>query len=222
MFINSYLVSNVTLTNNLASICKKLNLNWEKPKQALMLDKRIGKFAYLKPGLGISGGNLERDIVNLNKLNKELKINTNLFSVFLNESQRQKKWLSNIINKSINNKIIKKNSKIGIIGISYKEKTNSIKNSPSLIILKKLNEYKIYCYDNLNNNTKIKNFNIRWLSINNILKTCDILFIMHRDNSINKQIMANKDIAKNIKLIIDPFSIVNKQLTRKISNYVSI
>ena len=68
MFINSYLVSNVTLTNNLAEICKKLNLNWNKPKEALMLDKRIGKYAYLKPGLGISGGNLERDIVNLNQI----------------------------------------------------------------------------------------------------------------------------------------------------------
>ena len=222
MFINSYLVSNVILTNNLASICKKLNLNWEKPKQALMLDKRIGKFAYLKPGLGISGGNLERDIVNLNKLNKELKINTSLFSIFLNESQRQKKWLSNIINKSINDKIIKKTSKIGIIGISYKEKTNSIKNSPSLIILKKLGKYKIYCYDSLNNNTKIKNFNIKWSSISNILETCDILFIMHRNKSVNKQIMANKDIAKNLKLIIDPFSIVSKGVKRKISNHVSI
>ena len=30
--------------------------------KALKLDKRIGKYAYLKPGLGISGGNLERDL----------------------------------------------------------------------------------------------------------------------------------------------------------------
>ena len=38
-----------------------------------MLDKRIGKYAYLNPGLGISGGNLERDIVNLNQIIKTLK-----------------------------------------------------------------------------------------------------------------------------------------------------
>ena len=45
---------------------------------------------------------------------------------------------------------------------------------------------------------------------------------MHRNKSVNKQIMANKDIAKNLKLIIDPFSIVSKGVKRKISNHVSI
>ena len=41
---------------------------------ALSLDKRIGKFSYLAPGLGISGGNIERDLQSLrNLLRKETK-----------------------------------------------------------------------------------------------------------------------------------------------------
>ena len=90
MFINSYLVSNVTLSNHLANICKKLNLDWNKPKKALKLDKRIGKYSYLDPGLGISGGNLERDIYNLNTISKNLKLNSKLFEVFISESKNKK------------------------------------------------------------------------------------------------------------------------------------
>ena len=73
MFINAYLVNDVILTNLLSSITKKLNLDWSRSSNALKLDKRIGKFSYLNPGLGISGGNLERDIYNLSKISKKSK-----------------------------------------------------------------------------------------------------------------------------------------------------
>lgn len=222
MFINSYLVANVTLTNNLSNICKKLNLNWEGPKQALMLDKRIGKHAYLKPGLGISGGNLERDIVNLNQITSSLKINSNLFNVFLKESLRQKKWLNNTIATLIANKQITKTSKIGLIGITYKEKTNSIKNSPSLIILKKLNKYNLFCYDDILQNNKVELYNIRWLSLNDIINKCEILFILHSGKKINTLLKKNHLKKKYNNLIIDPFNIVSKVIKTKINNYVSL
>ena len=71
MSINLYLASQVTVTNFLSAICEKSNAKWETIKLALSLDKRIGKFSYLSPGLGLSGGNIERDLFNLNKLCKE-------------------------------------------------------------------------------------------------------------------------------------------------------
>jgi len=222
MFINSYLVSNVTLTNNLAEICKKLNLNWNKPKEALMLDKRIGKYAYLKPGLGISGGNLERDIVNLNQINNELKIESPLFKVFLSESSRKKKWLDNTVNNLIKKKLIIKKFKIGIIGITYKENTNSIKNSPSLILLKKLQKYKIYCYDKILYDSKISKYKINWLSLKKILSNTDIVFIMHLDSKINSIMKKNYLNKKYISTIIDPYSVISKVIQKKIINYVSL
>ena len=65
----------------------------------MQLDSRIGKYAYLKPGLGISGGNLERDIVNLNKISSQLNIKTSLFDVYLDESYKRKQWIVKIIQK---------------------------------------------------------------------------------------------------------------------------
>ena len=63
--INIFLASSITTTNVLSEICSTIGANWEEIKPALKLDSRIGPKAYLKPGLGISGGNIERDIMSL-------------------------------------------------------------------------------------------------------------------------------------------------------------
>ena len=75
--INIFLISSVTSTNILSEISENIGANWSDVSNALKLDKRIGKYAYLKPGLGISGGNLERDLEtfrNFLKFNNILQI----------------------------------------------------------------------------------------------------------------------------------------------------
>ena len=46
----------------LAELCERIGADWSDIAPALKLDKRIGPGAYLSPGLGIAGGNLERDL----------------------------------------------------------------------------------------------------------------------------------------------------------------
>src|SRR5439155_15766795 len=60
--INIFLVASVTATNTLAEVCERIGADWGEIAPALRLDKRIGSSAYLSPGLGLSGGNLERDL----------------------------------------------------------------------------------------------------------------------------------------------------------------
>ena len=57
-----------------------------------------------------------------------------------------KSWVYRILMKE---KILLKNNNfnIGILGLAYKENTNSIKNSPTLHLLKKLKNNKISIYD---------------------------------------------------------------------------
>jgi len=58
--INMCLVASVSTANTLAELCEKIGADWSEIVPALKLDKRIGQHAYLAPGLGIAGGNLER------------------------------------------------------------------------------------------------------------------------------------------------------------------
>ena len=141
--INLFLTSSITTTNTINELAKKINADWTDLKKILHLDKRIGKYAYLKPGLGISGGNLERD--NSNFINYSIKFDTNsdLIKTFLRNSKYQKLIFLNLIKKKINN------FKCPLIyGLAYKDNTHSIKNSISINLISLFKEkMKIFYYD---------------------------------------------------------------------------
>ena len=74
----------------------------------------------------------------LKKENKTLSI----IKAFQKNSLYMKSWVYRVLKKE---KILSKKNKfnIGILGLSYKENTNSIKNSPTIHLLKKLRNNKI-------------------------------------------------------------------------------
>ena len=73
--INMCLISSITMSNKMSEICESLGANWNEIIPALRLDKRIGKHSYINAELGISGGNLERDIATTIKIASNFNIN---------------------------------------------------------------------------------------------------------------------------------------------------
>ena len=100
MFINLILASQVSLTNYMNEICLKNNLDWGTIKNSLQKDKRIGNKSYLSPGLGISGGNIERDLKNLSKIS--IDKNVNFPKLFLKFSDFKKDKLLKCLNENFN------------------------------------------------------------------------------------------------------------------------
>ncbi|MAY90874.1 MAG: hypothetical protein CMN00_06835 [Rickettsiales bacterium] len=208
--INIFLVSSISVTNTLSEICESIGADWNEISPSLKLDKRIGKHAYLKPGLGISGGNLERDLGSLIKLGKTKKTNVNLIKAFVENSIYQKKW---VVKKIKEIQKYTKINQIAIWGLSYKENTNSIKNSPSLITINLLNIKKILVHDPVVEKLDFKNKNIfRFTKLDETLYDSDLLAILtpwdqYRNFSV-------KRIIKGLKkpIIIDPYNIFKDQL----------
>lgn len=144
--INAYLAASIATTNSLSGLATTIGADWTLIKESLMLDKRIGKYAYLSPGLGISGGNIERDLRTLDNLALvQDKNQVSLFRTYLENSQLNKEWLNLIIDREVLNQ--NPNAKIGILGIAYKENTNSTKNSLALTIVAKYSKNIIGAYD---------------------------------------------------------------------------
>jgi UDPglucose 6-dehydrogenase len=50
--INMFLIASVSASNTLAEVCESIGADWNEIVPALRLDKRIGNYAYLSPGLG--------------------------------------------------------------------------------------------------------------------------------------------------------------------------
>ena len=71
--INIYLIGSVTYANALADLCEAVGADWSEMMPALRLDKRIGPAAYIRPSLGVAGGNLERDLVTLRQLGRRAR-----------------------------------------------------------------------------------------------------------------------------------------------------
>ena len=214
--INLLLASSVTTTNILSELCEKMSADWNDIVPALKLDKRIGKFAYIKPGLGISGGNIERDIVTVKSLLSKKSPPGLLLKNMLENSQYMKSWIGRILTKEI---ILDKKNKIsiGIVGAAYKENTNSIKNSPIINLLNYLKDKKnISIYEPMLN-LELKNKNIQQVKDLNKLINKNKILIFMRPWVNQKEI---KNIYKNLnnKLIIDPYRVINFKDQKNRSN----
>jgi len=214
--INLLLASSVTTTNILSELCEKMSADWNDIVPALKLDKRIGKFAYIKPGLGISGGNIERDIVTVKSLLRKKSPPDLLLKNILENSQYMKTWISRILTKEM---ILDEKNKIsiGIIGAAYKENTNSIKNSPIIDLLNYLkNKKNISIYEPMLN-LELKNKNIQQVKdLKKLINKNKILIFMRP--WVNRKEIQNIHKNLNNKLIIDPYRVINFKDQKNRSN----
>lgn len=219
MSINLLLASSVTTSNLISEVCETNKASWQDIMSVLRSDKRIGKYSYIKPGLGISGGNLERDLFAITYKTKSNNNIKNYFKFIQNYSNSRKNWITAKL------KFLKKykNEKISILGLSYKENTNSTKNSISIKIIKELvGHNKICVYDPVvNYHVNNKNY-FQSKSLKYAIKKSNIIIFMvpwkkfHNIN-INKLI-------KSKKIVIDPHNIYLKKVskTKMNSKYFSI
>ena len=172
--INSILTSQVSTTNMLSALCESIGADWLEIVPALRLDKRIGKKAYLKPGLGLAGGNLERDLSVLDDLTAQYKIENTQIKGWLKTSNIQKNWLYRKFSSLDLDK--GQDPKVAVLGLAYKENTNSIKNSSAIHFLNQVRGYNVYVHDPV-----VKLFNMSWLKqVDNsteALKNADVLIL---------------------------------------------
>jgi UDPglucose 6-dehydrogenase len=141
--INFCLVASISVANTLAEICEHVGADWSDIAPALKLDKRIGQGAYLAPGLGIAGGNLERDLRTIIEIGVAKKTDTGVVKAWLANSAHRKDWPWQVLQDFAANP----GSAIAVLGLAYKENTHSTKNSPSLVLLEHLRGRTVKVHD---------------------------------------------------------------------------
>jgi UDPglucose 6-dehydrogenase len=143
--INCCLVASVSVANMLAEVCEGIGADWSEIVPALKLDRRIGPFAYLAPGLGIAGGNLERDLATVRRLAHAHNADASVVAAWSNNSRHRRDWAARTIRRVLLDK--KPDAAVAVWGLAYKENTHSVKNSPSLATIKQLNGAAIRVHD---------------------------------------------------------------------------
>lgn len=134
--INLYLSVSVTCANMLADLCEATGASIREIAPALRLDRRIGQYAYIRPGLGIAGGNLERDLVHLQRLGAKYGTDTGVIDYVLDSNAKRYQWVHRQLTKYVFSHI--QEAKIALWGLAYKKNTHSTKNSFAVRILRDL------------------------------------------------------------------------------------
>jgi UDPglucose 6-dehydrogenase len=134
--INCCLVASIAVANTLAELCEGVGADWAEIAPALRLDRRIGPHAYLTPGLGLAGGNLERDLATVIELAGRRRTDAGVVSAWLANSRHRREWCWQVLAEHVLPAAA--DPCIAALGLAYKENTHSTKNSPSLALLARL------------------------------------------------------------------------------------
>ncbi len=177
-FANIFVASSVSLVAQFSQIADHMGVNLNKVGLALRHDKRIGQKSYILPGLGFTGGNIERDLKVVSKLiSTKIKKEPILLNSIIKVNELHNQIPVNLILDRFKNI---ENKKISFLGVTYKENTDTLKGSLALEYAKKLQKLgaKIKMYDaNLQINTKFRNIEI-CKTVNDCIKDSDILIIV--------------------------------------------
>lgn len=135
--INSFLATSITFANNLADICEYVGANILDVVKGMKSDSRIGTKSYLSPGIGFSGGTLGRDLKVLAKLNEDKLGPATLFEYIHDNNNNRKHSIVNKIKKMLSG--ISGRS-LGILGLTYKPGTSTLRRSLPLEIVQLLSD----------------------------------------------------------------------------------
>lgn len=209
--LNSYLATCISFSSELADLSEISRANMQDVVTALKLDKRISPFAPINPGLGFAGGTLGRDIQSLRKLAKKMNYHSKLLDAVYSVNQDRLKMLISRIHSIYPSP---KRKFIGILGLTYKPDTNTLRRSMSLELINKLKNfgYRIKVFDPAIKK-KVKNYPFVEINkdINSFFKNLSLIILMTawpEFANIDPKNVAN---LMEKKIIIDTKNFLNKQ-----------
>jgi len=132
---NAYLAASISFINEIANLCEVVNANALEVARIMKLDKRIGQFAFLSPGLGFAGGTLGREIRALQKLGRQHRCETPMMDAVMTVNQARARLVGQRLQRIYDSL---EGLQVGILGLTYKPGTSTLRRSIALDIIRDL------------------------------------------------------------------------------------
>ena len=142
---NAFLATKISFINEIANLCEKTGADIEAVAYGMGLDHRIGK-AFLHAGVGYGGSCFPKDTKALVQIAGNVQHDFELLKAVIDVNNKQQHLLVEKVNKRIPS-LPHKN--IAVLGLSFKPKTDDMREAASLVIIKELlnKEATILAYD---------------------------------------------------------------------------
>ncbi|MFO0356519.1 MAG: UDP-glucose dehydrogenase family protein [Sphingobacteriaceae bacterium] len=132
---NAMLATKISFMNDIANLCEIMGADVNMVRKGIGSDGRIGpKFIY--PGVGYGGSCFPKDVKALIKTAKENKYDMRILNAVEDVNEAQKEVLFNKVRTHFNNNL--KGKTFALWGLSFKPKTDDMREAPSLVIIEKL------------------------------------------------------------------------------------
>lgn len=194
--MNCYLATIISFSGEISDICEKMHIDAKQILSTLKLDKRVGHSSPIMPGLGFSGGTIERDLYTIIKNNQ-----TSVIDAVYWYNKKRGWYILNKLEELLGNLDHKK---ITFFGATYKAGTDTLRDSPTVTIIERLQKYtcNIKVYDPL---VKKGIKGVRFIEPDEAMGSDAIIIMTDYDEF--KDINYNK---LKLKLIIDTKGILPK------------
>lgn len=132
---NAMLATKISFMNDVANLCEIMGADVNMVRKGIGSDPRIGnKFIY--PGIGYGGSCFPKDVKALIKTASENGYDMQVLQAVESVNDNQKSVLFNKIMKHFNNDV--KGKTFAVWGLSFKPKTDDMREAPSIVIIEKL------------------------------------------------------------------------------------
>ncbi len=132
---NAMLATKISFMNDIANLCELVGANVNEVRNGIGTDLRIGK-RFIYPGIGYGGSCFPKDVKALIRTAEEYNYPLRILSSVDAVNDDQKKVIFNKISNYFNGDL--KGKTIGIWGLSFKPKTDDMREAPSLVIIEAL------------------------------------------------------------------------------------
>ncbi|MCY4009473.1 MAG: UDP-glucose/GDP-mannose dehydrogenase family protein [Anaerolineaceae bacterium] len=131
---NAFLAARVSFINEIASICERVGADIQEVAQGMGYDPRINPH-FLQAGLGFGGSCFPKDILALATVARQQDLQPKMLDAILSVNQRRPQQLLGHLREMLGEL---SGATIGILGLSFKENTDDIRESPSLALARLL------------------------------------------------------------------------------------
>lgn len=143
---NSFLATKISFMNEIANICEKVGADAEMVRIGMSADTRIGN-KFLFSGIGYGGSCFPKDIKALIKIGNENNCSVDIISAVNSTNKKQRELFVKKVTDKLGSNLSGKT--IAVWGLSFKPKTNDMREAPSITIINRLLELgaEIIAYD---------------------------------------------------------------------------
>ncbi len=222
---NAFLASKISFINEIANICEKVGADIDKVRMGISSDRRIGK-DFLFAGIGFGGSCFPKDVSALISVAKNHDCGCSMLEAVKEVNINQRKLFIEKILKYYGNNIEGKT--FAVWGLSFKPKTNDMREAPSIEIINSLLEHGAFikAYDpQAGENAKLifKNSIIYSKSSYEALENADALILLTEWNEFLKPDFERIKTALKDRVIFDGRNQYNRlQLKDFGLNYICI